>query len=140
MSAAHEKSLLFAQFLRSDTKHWIRFVPALPFRAAYYYDLHEGAAGVLHRFVLELTRLESKVCCSCLVELGIASHTMVRGSLALDVASTSREVDIELRDMNFAAAKWPTLKDPLVRKAHQIVLTCPDRYGPAPTTSPAYVH
>lgn len=96
--------------------------------------------GVLHRFVLELTRLESKAHCTCLVELGIASHTTVRGGLTLDVASTSREVVIGLPDLNFAAAKWPTLKDPLVRKAHQIVLTCTNRYGPPPTTAPAYVH
>lgn len=141
MSATYEKSLLFAQFLRSDTKHWIRFVPALPFRAAYYYDFHDKYAGVLHRFVLELTKQQSEVRSLCLVELGIASHTPIRGGgLALDVASTSREIPIELPDINFAAAKWPTLEDPLVRKAHQIVVTCIDRYGPSPTTAPAYVH
>lgn len=139
MSVVHEKSLLFAQFLTSDTKHWVRFVPALPLRAAYYYDA-PGGDSVLHRFLLELTKQERSARCLCHLELGIASHTIVRGGLALDVASTSREVPIELPDVNFAAAKWPALKDPLVRKAHKIVVACLDRYGPPPARLPAYVH
>lgn len=44
MPAIYEKSLLLAQFLNSDAKLWVRFVPVLPCRAAYYYDFYDGAA------------------------------------------------------------------------------------------------
>lgn len=132
MPAVHEKSLLFALFLAADAQNWIRFVPALPFQAAYYCDIH-GGRGVLHRFLLQLTARGSKQQRRCRVALEVGSHTTTAGGgLILDVISTAREVPIEMSGLNFAGAKWPAIQDPLVRKAREIALTASGRFGPLP--------
>ncbi len=139
MQTVHEKTLLFAEFIASDTRHWIRFVPALPAQAAYYYDAHLGG-GILHRFLLHLTKQGSPHQPSCRVVLEVGSHASSERGLMFDVASTAREIPIELSGLSFAAAKWPARMDLLVRKAQRIAVTCADKYGPPPPTMPVYVH
>lgn len=143
--AIHEKTLLFSQFLKSDPKLWVRFAPALPMQAAYYYDAHVKGA-VLHRFLLHLTKYGDARQCSCHIALEIGSHTPSRGGLILDVASTARGgIALDSPGLDFADARWAALKDPLVRKARDIVVACRDIYGPppgaasVPTTCAAYV-
>lgn len=131
MPSFHERTLLFAHFLESDTKLWVRFVPALPLQAAYYYDVH-AADGGLHRFLLHLTNQGDTERPSCRLALEIGSHTPSRVGLIFDVTSTVREVAVDPRRCDFADAKWPTLDDPFARKAHNIVVACRDRYGPPP--------
>lgn len=139
MPAVYEKSLLFAQFLASDAQNWIRFVPALPFQAAYYCDIL-GGRGVLHRFLLQLTAQGSKQQRRCRVALEVGSHTTTPGGLILDVISTAREVPMEISGLNFAGAKWPAIQDPLVRKAREIALTASGRFGPLPGPLLAYTN
>ena len=134
MESVHEKCLLFAHFLESDSKLWIRFVPALPLQAAYYYDAH-FAGGVLHRFLLHLTSSATTEQRSCRIALEVGSHSPSRVGLVFDVTSIRRDIALDSKGASFADANWPTLGDPLVRKSHEIVLRCRSRFGPAPTTA-----
>lgn len=131
MPSFHERTALFAHFLESDTKLWVRFVPALPLQAAYYYDAHVEDGG-LHRFLLHLTKREDAERRSCRLALEIGSHIPSRGGLIFDVTSTACEVAVDASGCDFSDAKWPMLDDPFTRKAHNIVVMCRDRYGPAP--------
>lgn len=107
-------------------------MPALPLEAAYYYDARFGG-GLLHRYLLHLTTSESQR--SCRIALEIGSHTPTLGGLILDVTSTRREIALDSAGLDPAEAKWPDLDDPLMRKAHEIVLHCKHRFGPPPTTA-----
>lgn len=119
---------LLSHFLESNAKHWVRFVPALPLQAAYYYDAHFGR-GVLHRYLLHLTKQGS----TCRIALEIGSHTWSRGGLIFDVSSTAREIALDVHGLDFAGARWFSLEDPFVRKAHEIVLDRRSVFGLAPT-------
>jgi len=137
MSPVHEKTQLLAHFLESETRIWVRFVPAVPLDAAYYYDAHFGG-GVLHRYLLHLTTSESTEQRSCRIALEIGSHTPSQGGLILDVTSTRRDIAIDASGSDLADANWPTLEDPLVRKAYEIVQRCKHRFGPPPSTGAIY--
>lgn len=53
--------------------------------------------------------------------------TRSQGWLIFDATSTSREIALEPLGLGFADAEWPALDgDPLVRKAHEIVVSCRD--------------
>lgn len=132
MPPIHERTLLLARFLKSDPELWVRFVSALPMQATYHYDAHVKG-GVLHRYLLHLTKCGDTGQSSCRIALEIGSHTPSRGSLILDVASTARNgVALDSAGLDFADARWPALNDPLIRKAREIVVACRNRYGPPP--------
>jgi hypothetical protein len=139
MPAAYEKTLLFAQFLDSSTKHWVRFLPALPLQAAYYWDATVGN-DVLHRFLLHLTKHRSGTQTFCRISLAIGSHTRSDGGLLLEVTSTERDVEIEMSCLNFADAKWAKLNDPVVRKARSIAVACSDALRPLTAANAHSVH
>lgn len=73
---------------------------------------------------------------SCRLALEIGSHTRTQGGLIFDAISTSPEVALEASGLEFADAEWPALDDPLVRKAHGIVLRCRDQFGYSPVMQP----
>ena len=115
MPSRYRRELLLEHFLKSETCHWVRFVPALPLQAAYYHDAHVGG-GVLHRYLLHLTQLSG----TCQLVLEVGSHTTSQGGLIFDATSFSREVALEPLHLNFAEAAWPAPGDALVGKAHNI--------------------
>ncbi len=123
---------LFAEFCESDTKLWIRFVPALPMQAAYYYDAHFGG-GVLHRYLLHLTWSGSEREL-CRISLEIGSHTLSQGALIFNASSASRQICLDPLACDYPA-RWPSRADSLVRKTHEIVERCRERYGPPPVSA-----
>lgn len=67
------------------------------------------------------------------VGLEIGSHTWSDGGLIFDVSSSAREIALDVHGLDFADARWSSLEEPFIRKAHEIVLSCRNTFGVAPT-------
>ncbi|TFY99246.1 hypothetical protein EZ313_22020 [Ramlibacter henchirensis] len=125
MSLIDETDELFARYLEFDAKLWARFVPTgLPVKATYYCDAYvPAAAGALHRFLLIVTKRR------VVLEAGPIS---TGHGLIFSARSTSREIAFEASDLDCVGENWPSLTDPLMRKAHEVAVLCGHKFAPSP--------